>query len=129
MARILIVDDDRDVRGLLRLILQIAGHQVLEAADGVEALCFLRSVGVDLVFCDLFMDGKDGLQTIREARRDFPGVPVVAMSGGGLGGKVDLLGIARLLGATLTLRKPFARQEALDAVEQALPRGAPVGGA
>jgi hypothetical protein len=71
---------------------------------------------VDLVFCDLFMPDKEGLETIREIRRDHPGVPVVAVSGGGFAGRLDLLGVARRLGAVQAIRKPFTVQAVLEVV-------------
>src|SRR5262249_44040719 len=115
MARVLVVDDEAQVRGLLRTILEPAGHHVLDAGDGAEALRVVRREGVDLVFCDLFMPGQDGLETIRDLRRDFPGLPVVAVSGG-CDGRIDLLPVARLLGAAQTLKKPFRPESVLDAV-------------
>ncbi len=121
MARILIVDDDPGIRALLRAILTVAGHDITEAADGVEGIDVFRGRPSDLVFCDLFMPNKDGLETIRELRRDFPGVRVVAMSGGGFKGTVNLLPAARTLGAERLLPKPFDRETVLGLVADALP--------
>jgi CheY-like chemotaxis protein len=128
MARVLVVDDEEVVRSLLHSVLEPAGHQVLDASDGAEALRVVRRESVDVVFCDLFMPGQDGMETIRDLRRDFPGVPVVAISGGGYGGRVDLLPVARLLGAAQALKKPFRPESVLDAVRQALAGGAPEAG-
>jgi DNA-binding response OmpR family regulator len=62
------------------------------------------------------MPGLDGLEVIRALRRESPNVSVIAMSGGAFGGAMDLLSVARRLGAMEILRKPFTRRELLDAV-------------
>jgi Response regulator receiver domain len=80
--------------------------------------------GANLVLCDLFMPGGDGLETIRELRSEFPDVKVVAMSGGALGGKLNLLPAAEFLGAVAVLPKPFKVATALAAVERGLDHSA-----
>jgi CheY-like chemotaxis protein len=120
MAHILVVDGDQDVRTLLLRILQTAGHQVWDADDGAEGLRLARRRNPELVFCDLFMPGTDGIQTIREFRREFPRIPVVAMSGGSFSGTLDMLPIARALGATQVLPKPFGQQDLLEVADQVL---------
>src|SRR6516225_6987889 len=92
MALVLVIDDTPQVRRLLRLTLEVAGHRVREAAD--------------LVFCDLFMPEMDGLETMRELRRLNPAVPVVALSGGS-DIAFDAPPVAVALGAAVVLRKPF----------------------
>jgi two-component system, chemotaxis family, chemotaxis protein CheY len=120
MVRILIADDEADFRAMLRAGLEAAGHQVEEVEDGDGALRVVGRGAADLVFCDLFMPGKDGLETIRELRLLAPGVPVIAISGGGHCGLVDLLPVAQSLGAAAVLHKPFDMPAALAAVAQAL---------
>jgi two-component system, chemotaxis family, chemotaxis protein CheY len=93
---------------------------VLEAADGDEALRLARAGAVDLLLCDLLMPGRGGIETIRRLRREFPGLPVVVMTGGGCGGWVDLLPAARTLGAAGVLYKPFGPRDVLRAVARAL---------
>ena len=120
MSRILVVDDDPQLRGMLTQALAAAGYQVAEAADGAQALAKLRREPVALVVCDLFMPGQDGLETIRDLRRDYPGVPVIAISGGGYDGQLDLLSTAKLLGAVHTFQKPFRIEVMVQAIQQAL---------
>lgn len=120
MARILIVDDDQHIRVVLRAILQESGHQILEATDGAEGLRIVRRQAVDLLFCDLFMPGREGLETIPKLHQEFPGLPIVAMSGGGHYRQLELLVVARWLGAVQVLAKPFGQQEVLSVVGQAL---------
>jgi CheY-like chemotaxis protein len=121
MSRILIADDEPMVRTLLRVLLRSAGHEVREARDGSEAVQACREADFDLIVCDLLMPAMDGLETIRELRRDHPRLKVVAMTGGGgLGAGVDLLRMATLMGADASVRKPFSRQDLLDVIEEAL---------
>jgi CheY-like chemotaxis protein len=74
MASILLIDDDPHVRAFLRILLDGSGHSVAEAADGEEGILACRRQRFDLVLCDLDMPVKDGLATIAELRRDFPGL-------------------------------------------------------
>jgi CheY-like chemotaxis protein len=120
MATILIIDDEEMIRRTLRLGLEMAGHQVWDAGDGAEGLRLLRRHEVDLVCCDLFMPGQEGLETIRQLRAEFPEVKVVAMSGGGFNGTLGLLSVAQKLGATRLLPKPFTLGRALAVIQEAL---------
>jgi CheY-like chemotaxis protein len=120
MTRILIIDDDAEVRALMRLTLERAGFEVAEARDGEEGVQAFRQQAADLIFCDVFMPGKDGLEVIQELRRDFPGVKVIAMSGGGYRGTMALLDVARHLGAIEALSKPFSVTDAVAAARRAL---------
>jgi CheY-like chemotaxis protein len=107
--RILLVDDDPDVRRSLENALSRAGYEVVTAADGVEAIRQWRDLhGGDLVILDMFMPEKDGLETIVELRSHSPRVPIIAISGGGTTGRLDILADARLLGAIETFEKPFS---------------------
>ena len=119
MARILIIDDDDQVRKMLRLSLNAAGFDVVEAQDGKAAMkLFHQDPLVDLVITDLIMPQKEGIETIIEFRRDFPKVPIIAISGGGLIDPNDYLVLAEKLGAQITLEKPFSRKDIIDAVNE-----------
>jgi DNA-binding response OmpR family regulator len=120
VTRVIIVDDDAPVRTTVRDLLEEAGIDVVEAANGSAALRAVRDATPDVVLCDLFMPDVDGFELIRELRRDFPGVRIIAMSGGGFAGRVDLLSVARHLGAAEILQKPFSRKEILAAVARNL---------
>jgi CheY-like chemotaxis protein len=120
MQRVLIIDDDEQVRALLYEILERAGFAVIEAINGAEGLKLYRSQPTDLVITDLIMPEKEGVETILELRREFPDARVVAISGGGRNGGRDYLLIAAQLGARRTVAKPFSRQDILDAVRGAL---------
>lgn len=107
MARILIIDDDAEVRAMLRLTLQEVGHRVVEAADGDEGLRIQDEQAADLVLCDVFMPGRDGLGTIRALRRRHASTRIIAMSGGSARVPGDYLAIAERLGACSSLCKPL----------------------
>ncbi len=118
MARILIIDDDDQVRKMLRLTLNAAGFDVVEAQDGKIAMKLFHQDPLDLVITDLIMPEKEGIETIIELKRDFPKVPIIAISGGGRIDPNDYLVLAKKLGAQITLEKPFSRKDIINAVNQ-----------
>lgn len=118
--RILIVDDDPGIRRALHILLSREGYQVTQARDGVEALRLWRDHGSDLVITDLHMPEKNGIETIVELLSHSPGMRIIAMSGGGQTKRLDLLGNAMMLGAVLTIEKPFTLNEMMRLVRQAL---------
>ena len=120
MQRVLVIDDDEQVRALLNEILDRAGFQVLEATNGSEGLKLYRRQPADLVITDLIMPEKEGVETIMELRRQFPDARIIAISGGERNAGRDYLPIAAKLGARRTVAKHFSRQEILDAVRETL---------
>ena len=122
--RILIVDDDPGIRRALTSLLSKSGYQVTQANDGLEAIRLWRDQGGDLVITDLHMPEKNGIETILELLSHSPGIRIIAMSGGGQTKRLDLLSNATMLGAVLTIEKPFTLTEMLTLVRQALQTGA-----
>lgn len=121
MPRILIVDDDANLRAAIRRMLAPMGCEIDEAANGRDALRAFRARPFDLVLCDVFMPEQDGLELLRELPREFVGAKVISMSGGGtFHGPVNLLPVARSLGALAVLHKPFEQAELVKVVRQAL---------
>jgi DNA-binding NtrC family response regulator len=118
--RILVVDDDAGIRRALTILLSKAGYEVAQAADGSEAVRLWRDRGGDLVITDLHMPEKDGIETIIELLSFNPAIRIIAMSGGGQTKRLDLLGNASLLGAVLTIEKPFTIDEMMTLVTRAL---------
>lgn len=118
--RILIIEDDSEVRELLGTVLARAGYDIAMASDGIEGIHSFRTDPADLIITDLVMPGKEGLETIVDLRREFPDLKIIAISGGGLDGQNNYLNAARLCGATMTFRKPFKNQEIIDAVNELL---------
>jgi len=120
LSNILIVDDDPQIRKLFKRILETAGHEVAEAADGREGARRFRDWPPDLVLMDIFMPEQEGLETIRELRWDFPDVKIIAISGGGMSGRMEPLEVARKFGAALSLKKPISRETLLESVGKVL---------
>lgn len=120
MARILVVDDEEIVRVTLRQMLEKAGHQVFEAANGLEALRAFEKREADLVITDIIMPEKEGIETIMELRQRKPDLKIIAMSGGGRTGTMEYLHLAKSLGADNVLPKPFKMGEVRDLVSRTL---------
>jgi DNA-binding response OmpR family regulator len=116
--RVLIIEDNADLRDYLRLALESQDYEVLTARNGQEALGYLNGHPVDVVLTDLFMPEMDGIETIARLRKQFPDIRVVAMSGRP---GVDYLSVARELGVACTLRKPFEIDELLAALKNLHP--------
>ena len=117
---ILLVDDDDSVRTVIGRILNEAGFEVVQAADGHDALKALRARPAAVVLSDLFMPEMDGVELICRIRREFPDVIVIAMSGGGLHGTIDMLPVAKGLGAAEVIHKPIRREELLASIRRLL---------
>ena len=120
MARILIIDDEPQIRSMLTLMLERDGFEVVEAPDGVEGIKVYRQNPADLIITDLIMPNKDGIGMIIELKKEFPDVKIIAMSGGGLNKPDGYLKGAKKLGASCTLTKPIDREEMLRAVRDIL---------
>jgi CheY-like chemotaxis protein len=121
MPLILVVDDEPGARVLLRRALLQAGHKVHLASNGIEALEEVHRTTFDLVMLDLIMPKQDGLETIQLLKREFPLLKVIAMCGALNRSSPELmLEIARFLGATASLPKPFSALEALKTVQTVL---------
>jgi DNA-binding response OmpR family regulator len=120
MARILVIDDAADTRAMLARVLASAEHEVVLAGDGQEGMKQHRTAPADLVITDLYMPNQNGFQTIIELRRHFPETVIIAISGGALA--TTVLSIALKLGAVEVLPKPFASEQLLAAVANALGR-------
>ena len=120
MARILIIDDEPQIRSMLRLMLERVGYEVAEAPDGIEGIRRYRENPADLIITDLIMPNKDGIGMIIDLKKEFPKVKIIAMSGGGVNRPEGYLDGAKKLGAACTLTKPIDRDEMLKAVKETL---------
>ena len=120
MARILVADDTKQMRLALRLALEHAGHQVDEATDGVEALVLCAANRPDLLICELFMPGRDGLETIREVRRSRLCSRIIALSGGTETVPPNFQRAAQAMGADMALAKPVHLKQVVEVVQQLL---------
>ncbi|MBU0728145.1 MAG: response regulator [Proteobacteria bacterium] len=107
MAQILIIEDDPQLRDVLRQHMEYDGHHVFDAANGAHGLDTYNAQKIDLVITDIFMPDKEGIETIIELREKSQKVKIIAMSGGGRLESVDYLILAQNLGANRIFNKPF----------------------
>lgn len=126
MATILVIDDDGRAREAIRDLLAALGHTVLDTDDGAIDLATLPRL--DLVLVDVFMPHMDGFETLNRLRRCAPDLPVVMMTGDPHFGGMDVLQVARQLGARTALAKPLDMAKLAAAVESALRTRAPSSG-
>lgn len=123
MALVIVVDDEEPYRLLMQSVLTAAGHVVECFSLAEDALEHLAHNRADVFITDVFMPGKEGLETIRELRQSHPGLPVIAVSGGGdgvLADKDGFLRYAAAFGARAVVAKPFRAKVLLDAMAMAL---------
>jgi len=121
MGRVLVVDDQADVRKAIRLVLTKAGYDVVEAEDGAKGIAAIKADGnallVDTIVCDLYMPKVNGMEAIAYFREQFPSVPVVVLTG-----KPDIQSIPALFkqGIADYLVKPIEADKLTAAVHQAV---------
>ena len=120
MKRILVIDDEEPIRKLLEKMLENEGYEVDTAEDGNNGLRCIHNELPDLVICDIVMPGKEGLETISEIKSKYPSIKIIAISGGGKIDAKDYLLMAKGMGASKTISKPFRYQQVLDTVAELL---------
>ncbi len=130
MAKILVIDDEAEIRNVLRQILEREGFEVSIARDGKEGLAKLDGEGADLVITDIIMPGIDGVAALERIKKDKPDLPVIVISGGGAVAPrayepaaiatAAYLTSASQAGADRTLTKPFGREELVAAINSLL---------
>jgi two-component system, chemotaxis family, chemotaxis protein CheY len=119
-TRVLVVDDNEDLRLSTKFLLEQAGYRVEVAANGREALEVQRQRPAQLLVTDLFMPDADGFETIERFRKEFPEVRIVAISGGAslTAMRTDHLPVAHEIGAHATLRKPYALEKLIETLQK-----------
>ena len=121
MAKVLIIDDNDEFRAVFREMLEKAGYEVMEASSGDAGIDLYRRSPADVVVTDIVMPGKEGLETMLELRREFPGVKLIAMSGGGFEDPATYLEGAELIGgAVRTFAKPFSMEAMFKAIKEVI---------
>lgn len=126
MNKILVIDDEEDIRVVMQQVLELEGYEVAVAADGQEGLGILEDQQTDLVITDVIMPGMDGVATLEKIKERWPDMPVIVISGGGNVSPMEYqpsaiatnayLASAAQAGAAMSMTKPFERKELLDAV-------------
>jgi CheY-like chemotaxis protein len=117
VARILVADDEAAVRRFVRTVLEGSGYQVIEAANGEQALKRVLAERVDLAILDLVMPNQEGIETIQNLRREARNTAIIAISGAFNG---QFLRTAQLLGADAALNKPVSPDLLLAKVAEVL---------
>lgn len=115
--RILVVDDEPQVREVVRAILESAHYDIDEVSDGADVLPRVASWRPDMVITDLVMPETEGIGVIRQLRQTHPSVGIIAMSGARGG---SYLPVARAMGADATIAKPFDPATLLQQVQHVL---------
>jgi len=114
--RILVVDDEEDIRDVSRLLLEKSGYDAARFDCGQAALDAMEKERFDIVLTDMLMPEMDGVELITEIRRRDPEQAILAMSGGGHAPKESYLQIAKLYGVQGVIAKPFNREKLIEAL-------------
>lgn len=121
MGRLLLIEDNDEVREAMTFLLERAGHTVVVLPDGRKAVDVCQKRDVDIVITDIVMPEREGIDTIRVLRKQIPGIGIVAISGGGRYGRSEeYLTAARQLGADVTLSKPVDPATLLEVLSDLL---------
>jgi len=118
MTGVLIVEDDKELREMLKTSLQRRNFSVFEALNGKDAIQHFKPTITDIVVTDLIMPDEDGLKVIMKLRQLKPSLKIIAISGGGKAGPGSYLNLARMLGADAVYSKPFAMSDLLSKIEE-----------
>lgn len=123
-GRVLVVDDEADVRKSVRLILSKAGYDVIEAEDGEAGVTSVKSgdnpLALNAIICDLNMPKMSGMEAIPYFRSEFPSCPVIVLTGAGT---VERATSLFKQGVVEFLSKPIDRDRLLGAVKKAVDQG------
>jgi CheY-like chemotaxis protein len=120
MPGILIVEDEKELREMLKMSLLRHKYTVLEAVDGKDAITHFKPSITDLVITDLIMPDEDGLKVIMKLREIKPAIKIIAISGGGKAGPGSYLNLAKALGADAVYSKPFSINDLILRIEELL---------
>jgi CheY-like chemotaxis protein len=120
MPGILIVEDEKEVREMLRMSLARKRYTILEAENGKDAISHFKPSVTDLVITDLIMPEEDGLKVIMKLREVKPSLKIIAISGGGKAGPGSYLNLAKALGADAAYSKPFSLNDLMTKIDELL---------
>ena len=123
-TRILLVEDNEQLRNTLARLLMREGYDVSEAANGRLALQQMSQHAADVVVTDMLMPEMEGVEMILSLRRRHPGVKIIAVSGGGISSPENYLKIAGALGSDKTMTKPLVPGELIEAIRALIARPA-----
>jgi DNA-binding NtrC family response regulator len=116
--KVLVIDDDLLVRTALARLLARHGYEVVTAEDGERGFASVAKEAPAVVITDLIMPRQEGIETIHRLKQEHPEIPIIAMSGGGRFCDLDMLPMAKLMGADATIAKPFESDELLSLLQR-----------
>jgi len=117
MAKILIVDDEKNQAEMLKDVLELEGHQAKPVLDGYSAIEAVKSDGYDLILMDIRMPGINGIETFLEIKKIDPSVKVIMMTAFAV---EDLIKEALRHGACACIHKPFRLEEIITLINEVL---------
>lgn len=121
MSKVLLIDDDAELRAALAESLREAGFEVVEASDGARGLNIQRENPADVVVSDIFMPEQEGIETMFKLRSTYPALRIIAISGGfAKGGRYNYLPGAKDIGADRCLQKPFKAAHLVSTIRELL---------
>jgi CheY-like chemotaxis protein len=120
MPGILIVEDEKDLRGMLKTSLIRRKYTVIEAENGKDAISHFKPLITDIVVTDIIMPDEDGLKVIIKLKELKPSLKIIAISGGGKAGPGSYLNLAKALGADAIFSKPFSVNDLIGKIEELL---------
>jgi CheY-like chemotaxis protein len=123
--KILLIEDVRTERAILKHWLEVLDCEVIEATNGAEGVALYHDQLPELVITDLVMPEKEGIETMLSLKQDFPDVKIFAISGAGLKEPGEYLPLAQKIGAIRTFAKPIDKEELLSAVMDLFPEANP----
>lgn len=127
MVKVLVIDDEKDVREMARRALESEHHTIFEAADGIDGIKAFQEHQPDVVVTDIIMPNADGLEVISRILEINPKAKIIAISGGGRIAGKTYLKYARKFGVTAVLSKPFSPEQLLSLIRDMPSQEAPQG--
>lgn len=115
--KIIIIEDDIVIRESLKEILEINKYEVITIDSGINLMKIINEFHPDVLITDIIMPDKDGIEIIIEAKKTYPDIVLIAISGGGRIDSESYLNTAKYLGADATLKKPFTHGQLLDLIK------------
>jgi len=126
MPGILLVEDEKDLREMLKASLIRRKYTVIEAENGKDAISHFKPLITDMLITDLIMPDEDGLKVIIKLKKLKPTLKIIAISGGGKAGPGSYLNLAKALGADAIFSKPFSVHDLISKIEELLLTEQPV---
>ncbi|MCM8529800.1 MAG: response regulator [Lentisphaeraceae bacterium] len=120
MANILVVDDNEILLEVISESLKQTSHNVILTRSSLNIENILKEQNFDLVLTDIIMPDKEGIEIIIHIKKSHPQIKIIAMTGKKMGDSLDLLDIAKSIGANATIAKPFSTHDLLDLIDETL---------